>query len=93
MPPSIYSVLMPTAAGGPAQEVRKFSDLGVQAAINGALAGIGSDARGAVLQLEKNETGYNAAIAAKLNGHWSVALGYNKAEWGHAVGTTVKFSW
>ena len=92
-PDSIYRVLMPTTAGGPAQEIRKFSDPGIQSSINNALAGLGSDSRGAVLQLEKNQTGYNAAIAAKINGRWSIALGYNKAEWGHAVGTSVKFNW
>ena len=79
--------------GGGLQEVRAFSDPKLQASINNALAGISGDARGAILNLEHNESGWNAAVAAKLNGHWSVAVAYNKADWGHAVATTAKFTW
>jgi hypothetical protein len=79
--------------GGGVQEVRVFSDPKLQASINNALAGISQDARGAILNLERNESGWNAAVVAKLNGHWSVAVAYSKADWGHAVATTSKFTW
>jgi len=75
------------------KEIRVFSDAALQASINNALAGVAADSNGAVLNLENNATGWNAAIAAKIDGHWSIALGYRKAEWGHAVATTVKFTW
>lgn len=76
---------------GKPQEIRRFSDPALQASIANALASVTE--RSVILNLEKNETGYNAAIAAKLDGHWSIALGYHKAEWGHALGTNVKFAW
>jgi hypothetical protein len=86
-----------TPAGG-VQEVRYFTDSALSASVNNALKAldetvVGTVVNGAVLQLEKNEAGWNAAVAAKLNGHWSVAVAYHRADWGHALGTTVKFAW
>lgn len=75
------------------KEVRVFSDTALQASINNALAGVAADQRGAILNLENNATGWNAAVAARIDGHWSIALGYRKAEWGHAIATSVKFTW
>jgi len=74
-----------------ATEVRFFTDAGLQASINNALVGVTD--RSAVLQLEKNPTGMNAAIAAKLNGHWSVAVAWQRSDWGDSLGTKVKFTW
>ena len=73
------------------QKIRVFSDTALQASINNALAGV--EEGSAILNLENNPEGLNAAVAAKLNGHWSIALAYRKAEWGHAEATTVKFKW
>jgi hypothetical protein len=78
-------------SNGSSTEVRFFTDAGLQASINNALAGVTE--RSAVLQLEKNPTGMNAAIAAKLDGHWSVALAWQRSDWGDSLGTKVKFSW
>jgi outer membrane receptor for monomeric catechols len=78
-------------ASGNATEVRFFSDANLQSSINNALAGVTE--RSAVLQLEKNPTGFNAAIAAKIDGHWSIAAAYQKSSWGDSIGTKVKFSW
>jgi len=78
-------------SSGQLQEVRAFKDSGLQSSINNALAGVSE--RSAVLHLEKNPTGLNAVIAAKLDGHWSVAAAFQRSDWGDSLGTTVKFSW
>lgn len=76
------------------QEVRYFTEPALGQAVNNALKGLeGASVNSAILQLEKNQAGWNAAVAARLNGHWSIALAYHRADWGHAVGTTVKFAW
>lgn len=80
----------PGASGAPV-EVRRFESPQLQASIERALAAVTE--RAAVLHLEANPTGLNAAIAAKLDGHWSVALGYARGDWGWAAGTSVKFAW
>jgi hypothetical protein len=82
---------MPVPGGGRLQEVRVFADSGLQGAINNALASVSE--RSAVLQLEKNPSGINAVIAAKLDGHWSVAAAWQRSDWGDSIGTKVKFSW
>lgn len=88
--PPLEKTYVPTAGGG-TQKVYFFPDAGLQTSINSALAGVTE--RSALLHLEKNPTGLNAAIAAKLNGHWSVAAAFQRSDWGDSVGTTVKFSW
>jgi hypothetical protein len=82
---------METGPAGRLVEVRQFSNPQLQASINNALAGL--DARAAILHLEANPSGLNAAIAANIDGHWSVALGYSRGDWGWAAGTSVKFAW
>jgi hypothetical protein len=78
-------------ADGKPQEVRFFSNASIQSSIDAALAGVTTN--GAVLHVEKSEDGWNAAVAARLNGHWSVAVAYSREEWGNAVGATVKLDW
>jgi hypothetical protein len=46
-----------------------------------------------LLNLEKNSTGFNAAIAAKLDGHWSVVAAFKRDDWGYAAGGSVRFRW
>jgi hypothetical protein len=77
--------------GGGTQEVRFFSDPSVQASIDKALAGVTE--RSVVLDLGKNPTGLNAAIAANLNGHWSVAAAWQRSDWGDSLGAKLKFRW
>jgi len=78
-------------ADGAPQEVRFFSDAGLQASIDSALANLSENS--AILKLEQNPSGFNAIVAAKLNGHWSVAVAYQRSDWGDSLGTEVKFSW
>ena len=80
-----------TGSSGSLVEVRRFSNPQLQQSINAALEA--ATGNSAVIHLEANPTGYNAAIAAKLDGHWSVALGYSRGDWGWAAGSQVKFSW
>jgi len=76
---------------GQLQKVKFFSDAQLQSSISSALAKV--EESSAILHLEKNPTGFNAVVAAKLNGHWSVAVAYNRSDWGDAVASQVKFSW
>jgi hypothetical protein len=85
------ALTIPVSPGLVEQKIRVFSDTALQASINNALAGV--EENSAILNLENNAEGWNAAVAAKLNGHWSIALAYRKADWGHAVATSVKFKW
>lgn len=88
---AVTRVLRP-GENGELQEVRFFSDASLQASVTRALASVNE--RSAVLNLERNDSGFNAAVAAKLNGHWSVAVAYSRDDWGRdAAATTVKFSW
>lgn len=82
--------IVPGANGQP-QEVRFFKDSNLQNAIDSALSSVEDSS--AILQIENNPDGVNAAIAAKLNGHWSIALGFTRSDWGDSVGAKVKFSW
>lgn len=79
-------------ANGQLQEVRFFSsEPGLQKSIDSALSTVTENS--AVLQLEKNPTGLNVAIAAKLNGHWSIAGAWQRSDWGDSLMTKAKFSW
>ncbi len=71
--------------------IRFFSDDALQASIDKALASVTSDS--AVLQLEANALGINAAVAAKLGEQWSIVVGYKHDSWGHGVATKVRFEW
>lgn len=76
---------------GQPQEVRFFSDQALQASMLNALNAVTE--KSALLNLEQNSTGFNAAIATKLDGHWSIVLAAKRDGWGWAGGTSVKFSW
>ena len=78
-------------ADGNMQEVRFFSDSALRESIDSALASVTTDS--AVIEFEKNETGLNAAIAARLNGQWSIAAAYTRDGWGDGVGAKVRFEW
>jgi len=95
LPEVIHKSLMPVPSNG-VQEVRRFNDSGLQSSIEKAIAKVEKedpDARSVTLQLEKNATGLNVAIVAKLNNHWSVAGAWRRDDWGDAFATTAKFRW
>jgi len=74
-----------------AVEVRRFSDARIQASIDSALASVTSNS--AILQIERTQEGWNAAVAARIDGHWSIAAAYTRDDWGDAMGASVKFEW
>lgn len=76
---------------GSAQSIYRFSDVRIQSAVDSALASVTKDS--AVLHVEKTAEGWNAAVAARINGHWSIAAAYAREEWGDAIGASVKFQW
>ena len=89
MQPGLVKALV-KGESGELVEVRRFSSRPLQDAVDNALASLGSDK--AVLNLEKNPEGYNAAIAFKLDGRWSLALAYTRGDWGWATRAQVRFS-
>lgn len=78
-------------ASGKMMEVRSFADPQLQASITNVLNAATTNS--VVLQVEKNKSGINAAIAAKIDGHWSVAAAWKRDDWGDALGTSIKFEW
>jgi len=94
LPNPLHKALMPVKGG--VQEVRRFNDSGLQSSIEKAIAKVEKedpDARSVTLQLEKNASGLNAAIVAKLNNHWSVAGAWRRDDWGDSFATTARFRW
>lgn len=76
---------------GAQQPVHFFSDAALQQSMLSAVNAVTE--KSVLLNLEKNPTGFNAAIATKLDGHWSVVAAFKRDDWGWAAGSTVKFSW
>lgn len=89
MQPGLVKALV-RGESGELVEVHRFASRPLQDAVENALGSLGGDK--AVLNLEKNPDGYNAAIAFKLDGHWSIAWGYARGDWGWATGAQVRFS-
>lgn len=69
--------------------IRFFSNPGLQSSVDKALASATKNS--VVLELEKNETGFNAAIATKLGNKWTIVAGYQKDKWGHGIGAKIKW--
>lgn len=76
---------------GELQPVHFFSDSTIQDSMNKALASVTD--KSVLLNLEHNDTGFNAAIATKLNDQWSVVAAFKRDDWGWSEGASVKFSW
>lgn len=76
---------------GQMQKVYAFRDPVLQASIKSALDKATSNS--VVLDLEKNESGVNVAIAARINGHWSIAGAWKKDGYGQGLASTIKFEW
>lgn len=76
---------------GALHPVRRFNSARIQSAIDGALASVTSNS--AVLKFEKTAEGWNAAVAAKVNGNWTIAAAYTREEWGNSIGASVKYEW
>ena len=89
MQPGLVKALV-RGESGELVEVRRFASRPLQDAVENAVAALGGDK--AVLNLEQNPEGYNAAIAFRLDGRWSIALGYTRGDWGWAAGAQVRFS-
>jgi len=69
------------------QEVQKFGDSKIQAAIDASLAKLG-DKSGVVFRFDADPGGINAAIAGKFAGQWSLVVAYHHEwkdkTWGYA---------
>jgi hypothetical protein len=76
---------------GGLQPVHFFTDQTLQSSMLNAINA--ASEKSVLLNLERNDTGFNAAIATKLDGHWSVVAAFKRDDWGWAAGSTVKFSW
>jgi hypothetical protein len=76
---------------GELQKVHFFTDESLQKSMTTAINNVTE--KSVLLNLEKNSTGFNAAIAAKLDGHWSVVAAFKRDDWGYAAGGSVRFRW
>jgi hypothetical protein len=84
----------------PLQEIRIFSDAGIQASIDKALASLAPDKSGAVIQINVSQAKelppkLNAAIAARMGEHWSIAAAYER-DWTTQLQSgeaQIRFSW
>lgn len=88
----LHKAVMPTSTGT-SITVQHFNDLAIQQAVDGALSKL--DSNSAILDVNFGpQDGVRAVVAAKLGGHWSVALVGNvkdRKDWNG--GARVKFDW
>ena len=94
----LHAVQMPPVGalgliGGQAVEIRRFNDAALQTQIDKALANVPTNS--AVLDVRFHpQDGLRAVAAAKLGGHWSIAvIGDYKDRQDWAGAARVSFSW